>query len=66
MYHNPQKKLSDKGYQDPQAFVNDVELIFSNAFTFNEEGSIVHNDAKILQVKSPTSPLRMTSDLRAY
>lgn len=45
-----QKKLERKEYDAVQNFVNDVELICTNAYNFNEENSFVWNDAKALQV----------------
>lgn len=44
-----EKKIDRKEYDSAQPFMNDVELIWSNAYTFNEEHSPVWEDAKILQ-----------------
>ncbi|KAG8848047.1 hypothetical protein FRB96_001339 [Tulasnella sp. 330] len=44
-----EKRLKRKEYDTVQNFANDVELIFSNAFIFNEENSYVWMDAKVLQ-----------------
>ncbi|KAG8931931.1 hypothetical protein FRC02_001953 [Tulasnella sp. 418] len=44
-----EKKLNRGHYDSVQAFINDVELMFSNAFEFNEEHSPIWEDAKYLQ-----------------
>ncbi|KAG8958791.1 Methionine aminopeptidase 2 [Tulasnella sp. 408] len=41
-----EKKIDRKEYESSQQFMNDVELIWSNAYTFNEEHSPVWEDAK--------------------
>ncbi|KAG8986674.1 hypothetical protein FRB95_006613 [Tulasnella sp. JGI-2019a] len=56
-----EKKLQRKEYDSAQGFANDVELIFSNAYTFNEENSYVWTDAKVLQESFRT----LMSDLPA-
>ncbi len=58
-----QKKVDRKEYPDLQSFANDVELIFYNAYTFNEENSFVANDAKVLQVRSNTVTIFFDSHL---
>ncbi|KAG9094527.1 hypothetical protein FS749_012276 [Ceratobasidium sp. UAMH 11750] len=38
-----------KSYSSPKAFMDDVELVFTNAITYNEDHSQIWEDAKILQ-----------------
>ncbi|KAG8740913.1 hypothetical protein FRC10_003572 [Ceratobasidium sp. 414] len=43
-----------KSYTSPKAFMDDVELVFTNATTYNEDHSQIWEDAKILQASSAT------------
>ncbi|KAF8596180.1 Bromodomain-containing protein [Ceratobasidium sp. AG-I] len=43
------KRIKRKEYASPKAFMDDVELVFANAVTYNEDHSQVWEDAKILQ-----------------
>jgi hypothetical protein len=58
-------------YKSWKEFEDDVQLVWSNAFTFNEDGSQVYEDAKILktafektlkekktELGEPTEPVR--------
>lgn len=45
-----QKHLKRKEYHTSGAFAAEVELVFSNAFTFNQEHSPVWEDAMLLRV----------------
>jgi hypothetical protein len=42
--------LKDDTYASWDAFINDLELMFDNAMKFNEEGSLIYNDAEMLKV----------------
>lgn len=44
-----ERKLDGKKYINPYALVSDVRLMLSNAKFYNEEGSLVWNDADALQ-----------------
>ncbi|CAG8489424.1 2930_t:CDS:2 [Acaulospora morrowiae] len=43
------QKILDNDYDDADEFKHDIELMFSNAKTFNLEGSEVYNDADVMQ-----------------
>ncbi|QRV94709.1 bromodomain associated protein [Ceratobasidium sp. AG-Ba] len=43
------KRIKDKKYPNPKAFMDDVELVFTNATTYNEDHSQIWEDAKVLQ-----------------
>jgi len=43
------KRLNQKHYKDVKKFVDDVQLTFSNAKTFNAEFSPVHDMAKVVE-----------------
>lgn len=45
-----QKRLKRKEYNTSEEFANDVELVFSNALTFNLERSQIWLDAVTLRV----------------
>lgn len=45
-----QRRIKRKEYASPKAFMDDVELVFANAVTYNEDHSQVWEDAKLLQV----------------
>ena len=45
-----QKKIKRKEYSDVNMFASDVELIFSNAITYNLDHSQIWEDAHILRV----------------
>ncbi|KAH8835525.1 Bromodomain-containing protein [Flagelloscypha sp. PMI_526] len=45
------KKIKQKKYESVQQFADDVELLCSNAFKFNEDGSDPYKDAKRIQIK---------------
>lgn len=44
------KRINSPYYRNVQQFKNDFHLMFDNARIFNEEGSIVYEDANTLQV----------------
>ncbi len=46
-----QKRLKQKVYQSAAEFAVDVELIFSNATTFNQDGTQIFIDAVTLRVR---------------
>ncbi|CAE6338985.1 unnamed protein product [Rhizoctonia solani] len=43
------KRIERKGYTSPKAFMDDVELVFSNAVLYNEDYSQIWKDAMFLQ-----------------
>lgn len=45
-------KVKARGYASPHAFVTDVNAMIANAKYYNEQGSIVWNDADLLEVSS--------------
>ena len=47
-----QKKIKRKEYPQLQDFINDVELVFTNATNFNEAGSQIYEDAVLLRVRT--------------
>lgn len=47
---NSQRRLKRKEYQTSADFAADIELVFNNAFTFNQEHSAVWEDAVALRV----------------
>ena len=49
-----QKKLKKKEYTTSALFAADVELLFNNAYTYNEDDSLISQDAKTLQVSCAT------------
>ncbi len=42
------KSIRANAYSSVDDLMRDIELIFSNATTYNEEGSVIYNDAKTL------------------
>lgn len=48
-FDSVKKKIQTKSYYHIREFLEDIHLIFSNAKVYNEEGSIVYEDAKILE-----------------
>ena len=56
-----QKKLKEKQYARAADFAEDVELIFSNAMQFNQEGTQIWLDALTMRVCLNQSLLRHTS-----
>lgn len=52
---HPQKHLKRKEYHTSAAFAADVELVFANAFQFNQEESQVYQDAVSLKVSTELS-----------
>lgn len=46
-----QKRIKRKEYATVPDFMSDVDLIFTNAVQFNEEHSLIWEDAKALQVR---------------
>jgi ATP-dependent helicase STH1/SNF2 len=42
------EKIENGDYVDPQIFYNDFVLMFNNAKTYNQEGSLVYSDAQVL------------------
>lgn len=47
-----QAKVNKRGYKDVDEFKADVNLIFSNAMTYNEEESQIWQDAFAMRVRS--------------
>jgi len=45
-----QKHIKRKEYHTPGEFATDVELVFSNAMTFNQEKTPIWEDARALRV----------------
>ncbi|BGO93526.1 hypothetical protein NBRC10512_006555 [Rhodotorula toruloides] len=43
------KKVNNGTYPDTDAFARDIHLMLNNAMTYNEEGSIVYEDARLLR-----------------
>lgn len=50
--HAEQNKVIKRTYTSVQGFIDDVNLIFTNAQWFNEESSRIWQDAHLLQVCS--------------
>ena len=46
------RKVKRKKYPTLEAFMSDVNLMFNNAISYNEDGSHINNDAKALQVEA--------------
>ncbi|KAK4688769.1 chromatin structure-remodeling complex subunit RSC1/2, partial [Tremellales sp. Uapishka_1] len=46
---NIQKQLNEQGYDEPEDFFKQLHLVFLNAKHYNEEGSLVWQDAKRLE-----------------
>lgn len=44
------KQIKNKIYNSPEEFRSDFQIMFKNAQTYNEEGSVVYNDSLILRV----------------
>lgn len=44
-----EQKIKGNQYPNPQALLSDFELMFNNARRYNEEGSLVYNDANTLE-----------------
>ncbi len=42
------KSIRANTYSSVDELMQDIELIFSNATTYNQEGSVIYNDAKTL------------------
>ncbi|BGP26359.1 ATP-dependent helicase STH1/SNF2 [Rhodotorula toruloides] len=42
------RKVNNGTYPDTDAFARDIHLMLNNAMTYNEEGSIVYEDARLL------------------
>ncbi len=50
------KKINRKEYQSVKQFRADIGLLCANCRTYNEDGSILHNDANTIEVRAvPTS-----------
>ena len=47
----PQKRIKRKEYSTIQDFMNDVDLVFDNAMTFNADDSTIYMDAAYLKVR---------------
>jgi chromatin structure-remodeling complex subunit RSC4 len=45
------KHIKRKEYPTASEFAADVELVFSNALTFNQEHTLIWEDARVLRVK---------------
>ncbi|KAH9816145.1 Bromodomain-containing protein [Melampsora americana] len=50
-FENVRGKNDKRAYKDLESFKADVQLIFKNAQHFNEDGSIVWKDSKVLEQK---------------
>ncbi len=48
---NSQKRLKRKEYATADQFADDVELVFSNALAFNQEHTLIWEDALTLRVR---------------
>ncbi|CAE6483267.1 unnamed protein product [Rhizoctonia solani] len=48
--HGIREKLGKGRYKSPADVHSDLELVFANAIHFNEESSVISNDARTLQV----------------
>lgn len=46
-----QKHIKRKEYLSVAEFATDVELVFSNALTFNQEHTLIWEDARVLRVR---------------
>lgn len=46
-----QKKIKKKEYASMAEFADDVELVFSNCQTFNQEHTLIWEDAEALRVR---------------
>lgn len=46
------RKVKRKKYPTLEAFMSDVNLMFNNAISYNEDGSQINEDAKALQVEA--------------
>ena len=49
-----EKKLAKEKYKSLQALVDDLDLMFNNATTFNEQGSVLYKVPVFLPCPSPT------------
>jgi ATP-dependent helicase STH1/SNF2 len=58
-------KINRKEYQSLKQFWDDIDLLCSNCRTFNEEGSILYNDANIIEVRTFSATLSNTCILTA-
>lgn len=47
------EKMQTRQYSDLHAWWNDMSLVFQNALSFNEPGSRIFRDAKLLTVRNP-------------
>lgn len=45
------KHIKRKEYLSVAEFAADVELVFSNALTFNQEHTLIWEDARVLRVR---------------
>ncbi len=52
-----QKKLKRKKYQSLDHFMKDIDIMFNNAKSYNEDESQIHREAEYLQVNSVISCL---------
>lgn len=52
-----QKKLKRKKYQSLDHFMKDIDIMFNNAKSYNEDDSQIHREAEYLQVNSVISCL---------
>jgi hypothetical protein len=55
LYH--QRKIKRKEYHTSAAFAADVELVFSNAMAFNQDHTVIWEDALALRVCFPEDSL---------
>ncbi|KAG9124301.1 hypothetical protein FRC07_012101 [Ceratobasidium sp. 392] len=60
-FNQIRKRINQGTYTSPKAFMDEVELVFTNAITYNEDHSQIWEDAKILQATFHT----LCSDWRA-
>ena len=61
-----EQKIKGGMYPNPQALLSDFELMFNNARRYNEEGSLVYNDANTLEkaLKLKWKNICQTNDAR--
>lgn len=53
LHMSQQSRLKNRNYQTIEKFRDDVNLIFDNAQTYNEENSVIWQDAQDMKVSLP-------------
>lgn len=53
---NIKKKINKEEYQSLKEFRDDIRLLCNNARTYNEDGSLLFQDANDIEVRAPTPP----------